>query len=69
MSALLAARYPSLPAVVLGTTLGMLIANIPVVLLGNAAATKIPLKAVRIAAAILFVALGICALVAVDFTA
>ena len=65
----LAAQYPSLVAVVLGTTIGMLLANVPVVLFGQAIADKVPLKAVRIAAAILFVALGIYALVAVDFNA
>src|SRR6185369_15638381 len=61
---LLAARFASLTAVVLGTTLGMLLANVPVVLIGKAAATKIPFKAVRIAAALLFAALGVYALVA-----
>ncbi len=60
----LAARFPSLLAVVLGTTLGMLLANVPVVLIGKAAATKIPFKAVRIAAALLFAALGAYALIA-----
>jgi putative Ca2+/H+ antiporter (TMEM165/GDT1 family) len=60
----LAARYPSLAAVVLGTTLGMLLANVPVVLAGKAASSRIPFKAVRIAAAVLFAALGVYALVA-----
>jgi putative Ca2+/H+ antiporter (TMEM165/GDT1 family) len=60
----LAARFPSLVAVVLGTTLGMLLANVPVVLVGKAASAKIPFKAVRIAAAVLFAALGVYALVA-----
>ena len=46
-----------------GTTLGMLLANVPVVLIGKAAAAKIPFKAVRIAAALLFAALGVYALV------
>ena len=59
-----AARFPSLVAVVLGTTLGMLLANVPVVLIGKSAATKIPFKAVRIAAAVLFAALGLYALLA-----
>ena len=48
----------------LGTTLGMLLANVPVVLIGKAAAAKIPFKAVRIAAALLFAALGVYALFA-----
>lgn len=60
----LAARFDSLVAVVLGTTCGMLLADVPVVLIGKAAATKIPFKAVRIAAALLFAALGAYALFA-----
>lgn len=60
----LAARFDALLAVVLGTTLGMLLANVPVVLIGKAAATKIPFKAVRIAAALIFALLGVYALLA-----
>jgi putative Ca2+/H+ antiporter (TMEM165/GDT1 family) len=60
----LAAKFPSLAAVVLGTTLGMLLANVPVVLVGKAASARIPFKAIRIAAALLFAALGVYALVA-----
>ena len=55
---MLAARFESLAAVVIGTTLGMLIVNVPTVFLGRAAAARIPFKAVRIAAAALFAALG-----------
>ena len=62
----LAAKYSSLVAVVLGTTLGMLVANVPVVLFANATSAKIPFKAVRIAAALLFAALGVYALVAFE---
>jgi putative Ca2+/H+ antiporter (TMEM165/GDT1 family) len=60
----LAARFDALAAVILGTTTGMLIADVPVVLIGKAAATKIPFKAVRIVAALLFAALGAWALLA-----
>jgi putative Ca2+/H+ antiporter (TMEM165/GDT1 family) len=60
----LAARFASLPAVVLGTTLGMLLADVPVVLAGKAASAKIPFKAVRVATALIFAALGVYALVA-----
>ena len=60
----LAARFDSLVAVVLGTTCGMLLADVPVVLVGKAAAARIPFKAVRIAAALLFAALGAFALFA-----
>ena len=59
---LLAAHYDALLAVVIGTTLGMLAANVPVVYLGQAFAQRMPLNAIRIVAAILFAALGIYAL-------
>jgi putative Ca2+/H+ antiporter (TMEM165/GDT1 family) len=49
----LAARYHALIAVVAGTTLGMMVADVPVVLLGEAAAKRLPLKWVhRVAAAV-----------------
>ena len=54
----LAARFDALAAVVVGTTVGMLVANVPVVFAGKLAAERIPFKAVRIAAALLFAALG-----------
>jgi putative Ca2+/H+ antiporter (TMEM165/GDT1 family) len=58
----LAARFEAFLPVVLGTTLGMLLANTPVVLLGNRAAGRLPVKAIRIAAALAFAALGVLAL-------
>jgi putative Ca2+/H+ antiporter (TMEM165/GDT1 family) len=58
----LAAQFDSLVAVVAGTTLGMLIADVPVVLLGRAVATRIPLRAVRMVAAALFALLAIATL-------
>jgi putative Ca2+/H+ antiporter (TMEM165/GDT1 family) len=58
----LAAQYHALVAVVLGTTLGMLIANVPVVLLGNALAGRLQLRAIRICAALVFAVLGVLAL-------
>jgi len=60
----LAAQFDSLVAVVLGTTVGMLVADVPVVLIGKSASTKIPFKAVRLVAATLFAALGVYALLA-----
>ena len=54
----LAAKAPLLWPVVVGTTLGMLAANVPVVLLGSRFAKRLPLKAARIAAAVLFLALA-----------
>ena len=58
----LAAKYQSLVAVVLGTTLGMMIANVPVVIAGGAASRRIPFGLVRMVAALLFAALGMAAL-------
>ncbi len=61
----LAARYDALASVVAGTTLGMMLANIPAVLLGEVAANKLPLKLVHGLAAALFAALGVLILAGV----
>lgn len=58
----LAARYPSLVAVVAGTTLGMLVADVPVVFFGGAIAKKVPLSIVRKVTAFAFAVLGVLAL-------
>lgn len=58
----LAARYDALVTVVAGTTLGMMIANVPAVYLGEVAATRLPMKLVRGVAAGIFAALGVAAL-------
>jgi putative Ca2+/H+ antiporter (TMEM165/GDT1 family) len=55
----LGAQYANLVAVTLGTTLGMMIANVPAVLFGNALVERISLKTVRIVAAASFVAVGV----------
>lgn len=55
----LAAGYSNLFAVVAGSTLGLLAADIPVVFLGHAFAARLPMRAIRIAAAALFAVLGI----------
>lgn len=59
----LAARFDDLFPVVVGTTLGMMLANVPAVLLGNVAASKLPLHLIRMAAAGLFIVLGILAVI------
>ena len=61
---MLAAKFDALAAVVVGTTLGMLIANVPVVFAGKLAADRIPFKAIRIVAAAIFAAIGAWVLVA-----
>ena len=58
----LAARYDRLVAVVAGTTLGMMIADVPAVLLGNFAAHRIPFTLVRALAVALFAGLGVLAI-------
>lgn len=55
---LLAARYYDMTAVVLGSTLGMLLANVPVVFLGSWFMGKLPFRHVRIGACVLFCTLG-----------
>jgi putative Ca2+/H+ antiporter (TMEM165/GDT1 family) len=58
----LAAKYGSLLPVVAGTTVGILLADVPVVLLSSAAAGQLPLKSVHKFAAVLFLVLGAMAL-------
>jgi putative Ca2+/H+ antiporter (TMEM165/GDT1 family) len=54
----LAARFHDFVGVVSGTTLGMMLANIPVIYLGDRFADRIPAKAVHVVAAVIFVLLG-----------
>ncbi|MGB2818851.1 MAG: TMEM165/GDT1 family protein, partial [Burkholderiaceae bacterium] len=49
-------------AVVAGTTLGMMLANVPAVLLGEVAAKKLPMRVVHSIAAAIFFALGVTVL-------
>jgi putative Ca2+/H+ antiporter (TMEM165/GDT1 family) len=56
------AHYAAPLLVVIGTTVGMLVADVPAVLVGDKLATKIPMKIVRSAAAALFAALGVATL-------
>lgn len=56
---LLAAKYSPLWQVVAGTTVGMLLANVPVVALGHRFADRLPLAGARMAAAALFLLLAV----------
>ena len=58
----LAARYPDLVAVVAGTTLGMMIADVPAVFVGNKLAKKVPMRLVHAIAAAVFGLLGVLTL-------
>jgi putative Ca2+/H+ antiporter (TMEM165/GDT1 family) len=58
----LAANYGALLLVAAGTTVGMMLANGPAVLVGHGAATRLPLGLIRSLAALSFAALGVAAL-------
>jgi putative Ca2+/H+ antiporter (TMEM165/GDT1 family) len=58
----LAAQYQTIVSVVAGTTLGMMIANVPAVLLGNRIAQRMPVRLVHAVAAAIFAVLGIATL-------
>jgi len=59
----LGARFQAVGWVTLGTTLGMLIANIPAVFLGHELIRRVPLQIVRLIAALLFAAIGLWLLI------
>jgi Ca2+/H+ antiporter, TMEM165/GDT1 family len=58
----LAAHYGSPVLVVIGTTLGMLIADVPAVFIGDKLAARIPMKLVHAVAAAIFAVLGVATL-------
>jgi putative Ca2+/H+ antiporter (TMEM165/GDT1 family) len=59
----LGARFHDVVAVTMGTTLGMMLANVPAVLLGNELLKRVPLKIVRWVAAGLFLVIGVWLLI------
>jgi len=58
----LAARYPDIVQVVLGTTFGMMLANVPAVFLGDKIAEKVSMKLVHGIASVIFAILGLLTL-------
>lgn len=58
----LSAHYQAVVAVVMGTTLGMMIANVPAVILGDRIADKVPVRTVHMVAAAIFALLGLAVL-------
>ena len=58
----LAAREPSMWSVVAGTTLGIMVANVPAVLLGDRIAGRLPVAWLHRAAALIFALLGVATL-------
>ena len=61
----LAARFNDLIAVVAGTTLGMMLANVPAVFIGDRLAGKIPVRLVHGIAAVIFAVIGVATLLGV----
>ena len=59
---MLAARYDAWAWVVAGTTLGMMLANAPVVWLGERITRRLPIRAVHLVSAVIFAGLGLFAL-------
>lgn len=59
----LGARYDSVTSVTLGTTVGMMIANIPAVWLGRKFTERLPIKLVHAIAAVVFIGLGIATII------
>lgn len=62
----LGAKYANVTLVTLGTTLGMLAANVPAVLVGETLTRRLPLAAVRYVAAALFAVFGLLILLKVN---
>lgn len=61
-TAILAARFNDLLSVVMGTTVGMLFANVPLVFFGNLLLRKIQIELVHRVTAVLFLLLGVATL-------
>ncbi|WP_313079166.1 TMEM165/GDT1 family protein [Pulveribacter sp.] len=61
---MLAAQYSSYAAVVAGTTLGMMLANAPVVWLGERITRRVPIRTVHAVSAVIFLVLGVMTLLA-----
>ena len=59
---ILAAKFNALIPVIAGTTLGVMLVNAPVIILGNVASARLPVRAVRVIGAVIFGGLGVLAL-------
>ncbi len=55
------AQYQAFGAVVVGSTLGMMLANVPAVVLGDRLSGRLPVRTVRVIAAVIFLALAVAA--------
>jgi Ca2+/H+ antiporter, TMEM165/GDT1 family len=59
---MLAAQYNAWAAVVAGTTLGMMVANVPVVWFGDRVTRRVPIRVVHLVSALIFAGLGAAAI-------
>lgn len=59
---MLAAQYNAWTAVVAGTTLGMMVANVPVVWFGDRVTRRVPIRVVHLVSALIFAGLGAAAI-------
>jgi Ca2+/H+ antiporter, TMEM165/GDT1 family len=64
-TSLLAARFQSIALVTVGTTLGMMLADVPAVFLGEVVTRIVPLRYVRIGAAVVFALIGVWVLLTI----
>ena len=60
---MLAAQYQAWATVVAGTTLGMMLANAPVVWFGDKVMRRVPVRAVHVVSALIFAGLGVAVIV------
>jgi putative Ca2+/H+ antiporter (TMEM165/GDT1 family) len=59
----LAARYDQLVAVVAGTTLGMMLANVPVVFMGDRLMRYVPVRSIHVIVALVFAVMAVMVVV------
>lgn len=63
----MSAHYATPLLVIIGTTIGMLLADVPAVFVGNKFASKIPMKLMHAIAAAIFLILGVTILIGVGY--
>jgi putative Ca2+/H+ antiporter (TMEM165/GDT1 family) len=63
----LAAQYSEFYMVVAGTTIGMMLANIPAVLIGERATKALPIRTIQVIAAVIFAVMGVVVLTGFEF--
>ena len=59
----LAARYHAVLLVGAGTTVGLMLANVPVILAGKMVGNRLPLRLIHTISAVIFLVLGVAALI------